>query len=167
MENTLYCNEQFTFHASWLKAMQFIKSQSVRNRLVAAIVEYGLTRVHNPIGNPVADAIFTLVIDRIDRESPRAGEKSADTDSTQDINYAVEECLVEESSVDESSAAADMSDRPCSPLCDSREAVILPDEASASGDNTPPIKIDGGGGIRRKPKSKKKKRQARRRKHRR
>ncbi len=167
MENTLYCNDSFTFHASWIKAMQFIKSQSVRNRLVAAIVEYGLTRVHTPIGNPVADAIFCLVIDRIDRESPRAGEKSDNSDSTPDTESTVEECLVEESSVEEYSAAADADGLPCAPQCDSLKADPLPDEAPVCGDSNPSQKVNGASGIRRKLKSRNEKRSARSRKHRR
>lgn len=170
MDNTLYCNEQFVFHASWIKAMRHIKSPSVRNRLIAAILEYGLNRVYTPIGNPVADAILTLVIDQIDRESPRVGEKSAGTVSTQDSECPAPTDMDDWSRYDEDvkegGESLSLKERSCSPLCDRQEADTLHEDASSCADGNFSQR-DNSNKNRRESKSRKKKRRARRRKHRR
>lgn len=49
--------------------MSLIAAKSVRNKLLAAITEYGLKRTYTPIGNKTADALMVLIMDQIDRES--------------------------------------------------------------------------------------------------
>lgn len=67
MKNS-FSQTEFTFHSSWIAAMSHIRSNAVRNRLMASIIEYGLKRTYSPIGNAAADAIMVLVMDQIDRE---------------------------------------------------------------------------------------------------
>lgn len=76
--------------------MSLIAAKSVRNKLLAAITEYGLKRTYTPIGNKTADALMILIMDQIDRESEcvQEPENDAVVESNDDAVVSAESVAV-------------------------------------------------------------------------
>lgn len=71
MYNTLSTqkpSESFTFRASWYRAINRIRSKSVRNRIINHILEYAFTHRFVLTGNSTIDSLMILITSEIDQE---------------------------------------------------------------------------------------------------
>lgn len=163
MQNN-FCRKQFTFHSSWVAAMSYIRSNAVRNRLIAAIIEYGLNRRHTPVGNAVADAIMVLVMDQIDREGGVDDEVPSSALDGDILSPDGETVLGGEDDSEQPECGEDILEA----VGTAAATETSSNEAKTDYDgDVPSSPVDIRPKAKQKSRSRKKKRQARRRKHRR
>ncbi len=165
MKKNDFYRTQFTFHRSWMTAMSYIRSKAVRNRLTAAIIEYGMNRTHTPIGNAVADAIMVLVMDQIDRECGGNDEATSSEMNSDTLSPESETTL----DGGDDSVRLECSEDIREAIDSTTDAEVSSDEEDAAdgGEEEPSSSVDIAVRAKRKSKSCKKKLQARRRKNRR
>lgn len=61
-------SEGFTFRASWYRAINRIRSKSVRNRIFNHILEYAFTHRFVLTGNSTIDSLMILITSEIDQQ---------------------------------------------------------------------------------------------------